>query len=65
MKHSLKFRTAQILDIQKLIDLINSAYRQQQENSWTSEVEMVTGTRINAEQLAQMLADDHFKLFVV
>lgn len=65
MKHSLKFRTAQILDIQKLIDLINSAYRQQQENSWTSEVGMVTGARINAEHLAQMLADDHLKLFVV
>lgn len=64
MKHQLRFRSAQIIDIQKLVDLINCAYRQQQGNSWTSEVQMVTGARINAEQLAQMLSADHFKLFV-
>lgn len=65
MKNQLKFRTAQISDIQKLVDLINSAYRHQQGNSWTSEAEIVTGDRINTEQLLQMMADEHFKLFVV
>jgi ribosomal protein S18 acetylase RimI-like enzyme len=65
MYYPLEFRTAQISDIQKLVDLINSAYRQHQGNSWTSEVEIVTGDRINVEQLLQTLADDHFKLFVV
>lgn len=60
----LNFRTARISDITNLVDLINSAYRQQEGRSWTSESEIVTGDRINAKQLEQALAQDNFQLFV-
>lgn len=60
----LNFRTARISDITNLVDLINSAYRQQEGRSWTSESEIVTGNRINAKQLEQALAQDNFQLFV-
>lgn len=63
MKH-LKFRFAQSADITKLVDLINSAYRQQHGNSWTSEAEIVTGQRINASQLEHALFQDHFQLWI-
>ena len=63
MKH-LKFRFAQSADITKLVDLINSAYRQQHGNSWTSEAEIVTGQRINASQLEHALSQDHFQLWI-
>ena len=52
----LNFRTARISDITNLVDLINSAYRQQEGRSWTSESQIVTGDRINAKQLKQTLA---------
>ncbi|WP_406565198.1 GNAT family N-acetyltransferase [Acinetobacter guillouiae] len=64
MKYQLNFRTARISDITNLVDLINSAYRQQDGRSWTSESEIVTGDRINAKQLEQALAQDNFQLFV-
>ena len=60
----LNFRTARISDITNLVDLINSAYRQQEGRSWTSESEIVTGDRINVKQLEQALAQDDFQLFV-
>lgn len=62
--HNLKFRTAQTTDIPVLVGLINSAYRQQEGNSWTSEAEIVAGDRINHQQLEQALKQDNFKLFV-
>ena len=60
----LNFRTARISDITNLVDLINSAYRQQEGRSWISESEIVTGDRINAKQLEQALAQDDFQLFI-
>ena len=64
IKYQLNFRTARISDITNLVDLINSAYRQQDGRSWTSESEIVTGDRINAKQLEQAVAQDNFQLFV-
>ncbi|MCU4492537.1 GNAT family N-acetyltransferase [Acinetobacter guillouiae] len=64
IKYQLNFRTARISDITNLVDLINSAYRQQDGRSWTSESEIVTGDRINAKQLKQALAQNNFQLFV-
>jgi len=61
----LNFRTARISDITNLVNLINSVYRQQEGNSWTSESEIVIGDRINHQQLEQSLALDNFQLFVV
>ena len=60
----LKFRLAQQTDIPKLVDLINTAYRQQQGSSWTSEAEIVTGQRVNASQLGHALSQDNFQLWI-
>ena len=63
MNH-LKFRLAQQTDIPKLVDLVNSAYRQQQGNSWTSETEIVTGQRINTSQLEHALSQNNVQLWI-
>lgn len=64
IKYQLNFRTVRISDITHLVDLINSAYRQQEGRSWTSESKIVAGDRINAKQLEQALTQDNFQLFV-
>ncbi|RZG75033.1 GNAT family N-acetyltransferase [Acinetobacter sp. WCHAc060025] len=64
MNQKLEFRIAQISDIPNLVLLINSAYRQKDGNSWTSEAEIVSGDRINYQQLEQSLFQKNFKLFV-
>ncbi len=62
---NLNFRIAQSQDTSLLVSLINSAYRQEQGNSWTSESEIVTGDRINDQQLQHSLIQDNFQLLVV
>lgn len=64
MNQKLEFRIAQISDIPKLVELVNSAYRHKAGNSWTSEAEIVSGDRINYQQLEQSLFQKNFKLFV-
>ena len=64
MNQKLEFRIAQISDIPKLVELVNSAYRHKDGNSWTSEAEIVSGDRINYQQLEQSLFQKNFKLFV-
>ena len=63
MNH-LKFRLAQHTDIPKLVDLINTAYRQQNARSWTNEAAIVTGQRVNASQLTHSLSQDNFQLWL-
>ncbi|AYO54579.1 GNAT family N-acetyltransferase [Acinetobacter sp. WCHAc060033] len=64
MNQKLEFRIAQISDIPKLVELVNSAYRHKDGNSWTSEADIVSGDRINYQQLEQSLFQKNFKLFV-
>ena len=62
---NLKFILAEPSHIPVLVELINSAYRQQEGNSWTSELGIVSGDRIASHQIEKSLAQDNFKLFVV
>ena len=64
LNNPIKFRSSQKSDISNLVELINSAYRLQQGQSWTSEADIVSGARINAQQLRNDLAQDSFQLFV-
>jgi len=61
---TLDFRIVEKGDIVELVKLINSAYREQGRNSWTTEAEIVVGNRINHQQLENFLAQEKFQLFV-
>lgn len=60
--HTLKFRLADKRDIPSLIELINSAYRQDHDKSWTNESKIVDGDRINQLQLETLIGQQHAKL---
>ena len=57
--HTLKFRLAEHKDIPQLLKMINAAYRQQTEKSWTSEAHIIAGDRIHQAQLEDLLARQH------
>jgi N-acetylglutamate synthase-like GNAT family acetyltransferase len=61
---SLRYRTANLNDIDNLISLINQAYRTNTGASWTSEQDIVAGDRINHQQLSKSLEKNNFHLFV-
>ncbi|MFH7766118.1 GNAT family N-acetyltransferase [Acinetobacter sp. BSP-28] len=61
---ALKYRLANANDVEVLIALINQAYRTNTGSSWTSEQNIVSGDRINDQQLLQSLALPNFSLFV-
>ncbi|TCH65261.1 GNAT family N-acetyltransferase [Acinetobacter sp. ANC 4862] len=61
---SLRYRTANLNDINNLIGLINQAYRTTTGASWTSEQDIVAGDRINRQQLLDSLSQQNFSLFV-
>ncbi len=61
---SLRYRTANLNDIDNLIGLINQAYRTNTGASWTSEQDIVAGDRINDQQLLDSLCQQNFSLFV-
>lgn len=61
---SLKYRTANLNDIDNLISLINQAYRTNTGASWTSEQDIVAGNRINQQQLLYSLEQQNFYLSV-
>ena len=60
----LKFRKAELNDVEQLLHLINQAYRQDTARSWTNEAKLVSGSRIDEQQLQQALADQNFHLYV-
>ncbi|WP_228203274.1 GNAT family N-acetyltransferase [Acinetobacter sp. CFCC 10889] len=60
----LKYRIATQADLTDLVHLINAAYRQKNENTWTTEAEFVVGERISCNQLEQQLENNHFHLLV-
>ncbi|NNG80541.1 GNAT family N-acetyltransferase [Acinetobacter sp. ANC 5378] len=60
----LRYRTANLNDINNLIGLINQAYRTNTGASWTSEQDIVAGDRINDQQLLDSLSQQNFSLFV-
>lgn len=61
---SLRYRIANLNDIDNLIRLINQAYRTNTGVSWTSEQDIVAGDRINHQQLSKSLEQNNFSLFV-
>ena len=61
---SLKFRKAELTDLDRLLHLINLAYRENPIQSWTNEADYVSGQRINKLQLQQALMDDNYHLYV-
>jgi GNAT superfamily N-acetyltransferase len=61
---SLKFRKAELKDVEQLLYLINRAYRDDTARSWTNEARFVSGSRIDEQQLQQALADQNFHLYV-
>ncbi|TCB81446.1 GNAT family N-acetyltransferase [Acinetobacter sp. ANC 4173] len=61
---SLKFRKAELKDVEQLLYLINRAYRDDTARSWTNEAKFVSGARIDEQQLQQALADQNFHLYV-
>lgn len=56
---TLKFRLAENKDIAPLLKMINAAYRQQHDQSWTSEAGIISGDRINQAQLEALLQRQH------
>ena len=61
----LKFRLARQDDLLCLVSLINQAYRCGGAKSWTSEVNIVAGQRIDLNQLQQALAQPDFELWLL
>ena len=61
---NLSLSIANSSDIQNLVILINQAYRTNNAASWTSEQGIVTGARINEQQLLHFLAQKNVRLFV-
>ncbi|NNH76365.1 GNAT family N-acetyltransferase [Acinetobacter sp. ANC 5380] len=61
---SLRYRTANLNDIDNLIGLIDQAYRTNMGSSWTSEQDIVVGDRINHQQLLKSLEQKNFSLFI-
>ena len=60
----LKYRLANANDVKTLVELINQAYRTNTGRSWTNEQHIVTGDRINVQQLKQTLTQENFCLFI-
>lgn len=60
----LKFRKAELNDVEQLLYLINRSYRDDTARSWTNEADYVSGQRINKQQLQQALVDQNFHLYV-
>ena len=61
---SLNIKNAKIDDVAQLVELINLAYRDQSDRSWTTEKAFVDGTRITKEQLNIELNQSNFELLV-
>ena len=61
----LKFRLARQDDLLCLVSLINRAYRSGGAKSWTNEVNIVAGQRIDLNQLQQALAQPDFELWLL
>lgn len=61
---SLTIRKAKNSDLEQLVKLINIAYREQSERSWTTEKAYVQGDRIAKVQLEQILQQKNFELLV-
>ncbi|MDP2153582.1 MAG: hypothetical protein Q8J66_07990 [Methylotenera sp.] len=50
------FRKATHTDAEKIATLVNKAYRpDSNERGWTHEAELVSGARINAKQVAELI----------
>ncbi len=51
---------ATLADVPELVKLINSAYRgESSRQGWTTEADMIEGTRIDSESLEQQISDPH------
>lgn len=64
IKMYLDIRKARIEDIDRLVEVINAAYRNQFGRSWTTEKVFVDGVRITKEQLSRDLNQSNFELLV-
>ncbi|AVN21790.1 GNAT family N-acetyltransferase [Acinetobacter pittii] len=62
--NNLNFRLAQFSDIPQLVALINKSYREQQDRSWTTELDWVEGQRITEFQLEEQLQLRNLTLLV-
>ncbi len=58
---SLTIRKAKNSDLEQLVKLINIAYREQSERSWTTEKAYVQGDRIAKVKLEQILQQANFE----
>lgn len=58
-----KFRLAEKRDIAELVKMINSAYRDQHQNSWTNESQLVAGDRIDHVQLESLIEQQNHTPF--
>ena len=56
---NLKFRLAEKKDITELVFIINRAYREEVEQSWSNETKYVTGARIDEAQLLTLINLHH------
>ena len=56
----LDIRKARIEDINRLVEVINAAYRNQFGRSWTTEKDYVKGARISKQQLISDLNNKNF-----
>ena len=62
-KMYLDIRKASIEDIDRLVEVINAAYRNQFGRSWTTEKDYVKGARISKQQLISDLNNKNFELY--
>ncbi len=58
------FRAARHSDIEQIIKLVNAAYRTSSASAWTHEAHLVSGDRINAEQLTEILSKPELAILV-
>lgn len=64
IKMYLDIRKARIEDINRLVEVINAAYRNQFGRSWTTEKGYVKGARISKQQLISDLNNKNFELYI-
>lgn len=60
----MKTRVAKLTDVDGLLHLVNRAYRQSHPNSWTNEATLISGDRIQREQLEALINDPSIQVML-
>ncbi len=61
---NLKFSKLTKDDIKAVVELINKAYRENNPNSWTSEAHLLSGIRVNEDNINDILEEKNSKIYI-